>query len=70
MGSQIKATKLSDRYVTVKGLVERTVKSDTGIWSVSFKDAGNDLSQVFTKSEQDKQTILDFFSRQGLLWRT
>ncbi len=28
LGSQIKATRLSDRYVTVKGLVERKVKSD------------------------------------------
>ena len=28
LGAQIKATRLSDRYVTVKGLVERKVKSD------------------------------------------
>jgi len=54
LGGQIKAIKLADRYVTVKGLVERTVKSDTAIWPVSFKEAGNDLSQVFAKSEADK----------------
>ncbi len=65
MGSQIKATKLSDRYVTVKGLVERTVKSDTGIWNVAFKEAGNDLPQVFAKSQSDKQAIFDFFATQG-----
>jgi hypothetical protein len=65
MGSQIKATKLSDRYVTVKGLVERTVKSDTGIWNVNFKEAGNDLPQVFAKSQADKQTVYDFFAKQG-----
>ena len=28
LGSQIKATRLGDRYVAVKGLVERRVKSD------------------------------------------
>ncbi|AFL86965.1 hypothetical protein Terro_0626 [Terriglobus roseus DSM 18391] len=65
MGSQIKATKLSDRYVTVKGLVERTVKSDTGIWNVAFKEAGNDLPPVFAKSQADKQAIMDFFAKQG-----
>jgi len=31
LGAQIKATRLSDRYVTVKGLVERKVKSDLAI---------------------------------------
>ena len=66
LGSQIKAIKLADRYVTVKGLVERTVKSDTAIWSLNFKEAGNDLPQVFARSEQDKATVIKFFADQGV----
>jgi uncharacterized protein len=66
LGSQIKDLKLADRYVTVKGLVERTVKSDTAIWPVSFKEAGNDLPQVFAKSETDKNSVLKFFAEQGV----
>lgn len=66
LGAQIKAIKLADRYVTVKGLVERTVKSDTAIWPVTFKEAGNDLPTVFAKSEQDKQAVLKFFAAQGV----
>ncbi|HEY0263782.1 MAG TPA: SIMPL domain-containing protein [Granulicella sp.] len=66
LGSEIKEIKLADRYVTVKGLVERTVKSDTAIWPVSFKEAGNDLPQVFAKSEDDKNTVLKFFAGQGI----
>jgi uncharacterized protein len=62
LGSQIKDLKLADRYVTV----ERTVKSDTAIWPVSFKEAGNDLPQVFTKSETDKNSVLRFFAEQGV----
>jgi hypothetical protein len=66
LGAEIKAIKLADRYVTVKGLVERTVKSDAAIWSVAFKEAGNDLPAVFAKSEQDKATVLKFFAGQGI----
>ncbi len=54
LGSEIRAMKMADRYVTVEGLVERTVKSDRAIWAVSFKTAGNDLSSVFAKSEEDR----------------
>lgn len=66
LGSEIKDIRLADRYVTVKGLVERTVKSDMAIWPVSFKEAGNDLPQVFAKSEADKTTVLKFFAGQGI----
>jgi uncharacterized protein len=66
LGSEIKEIRLADRYVTVKGLVERTVKSDMATWPVSFKEAGNDLPQVFAKSEADKTAVLKFFAGQGI----
>jgi hypothetical protein len=66
MGAQIKATRLSDRYVTVKGLVERKVKSDLAIWPLSYKEAGDDLSSVYSKAEVDKQVILQFLGQQGI----
>jgi hypothetical protein len=66
LGAQIKATKLSDRYVTVKGLVERTVKSDLAIWPLSYKEAGDDLSSVYAKTETDKRTVLEFLDQQGI----
>ncbi len=66
LGSQIKATRLSDRYVTVKGLVERRVKSDLAIWPLSFKEAGDDLSLVYGKTDSDKKAILAFLEQQGI----
>lgn len=66
LGSQIKATRLSDRYVTVKGLVERTVKSDLAVWPISYKEAGDDLASLYAKTEADKQTILQFLDQQGI----
>ncbi|HKS80906.1 MAG TPA: SIMPL domain-containing protein [Candidatus Acidoferrales bacterium] len=66
LGSQIKATRLSDRYVTVRGLAERNVKSDLAIWCLGYKDAGDDLLPLYSKSEADKKAILEFLSRQGI----
>jgi hypothetical protein len=66
LGAQIKATRLSDRYVTVRGLVERTVKSDLAIWPLSYKEAGDDLTTVYAKTEADKQAILQVLSQQGI----
>src|SRR5579862_4558337 len=66
LGTQIKATRLGDQYVTVKGLVERKVKSDLAIWSLSYKEAGDDLSLVYSKTEADKKTVLQFLDQQGI----
>ncbi|MGI9101176.1 MAG: SIMPL domain-containing protein [Terriglobales bacterium] len=66
LGGQIKATRLSDRYVTVRGLVERKVKSDLAIWPLRYKEAGDDLQQVYAKTEADKTAILQFLAQQGI----
>ena len=66
LGTEIKETRLADRYVTVKGLVERTIKSDTAVWALDFKETGNDLQQVFAKSAQDEQTVLKFLIAQDI----
>jgi uncharacterized protein len=66
LGAEIKATRLSDRYVTVKGLVERQVKSDLAIWPIGFKEAGDDLSSLYSHSESDKNSVLQFLAQQGI----
>jgi uncharacterized protein len=66
LGAEIKATRLSDRYVTVKGLVERKVKSDLAIWPLSYKEAGNELAPLYAKTEGDKKAIMDFLDQQGM----
>lgn len=66
LGSEIKETRLGDRYVTVKGLVERKVKSDLAIWPLNYKEAGDDLTSVYNKTETDKKAILDFLQQQKI----
>src|SRR5580698_10296727 len=66
LGVQIKNTRLADRYVTVKGLVERNVKSDLAIWPLCYKEAGDDLTALYAKTEADKKVILDFLQQQSI----
>src|SRR5580658_3830874 len=66
LGAEIKETRLGDHYVTVKGLVERRVKSDTATWALNFKETGNDLPQVFAKGQQDQQAVLKFLIAQDV----
>jgi len=66
LGSQIKAIRLGDRYVTVKGLVERKVKSDLAVWPLTYKEAGDDLATLYAKTEADKKTVMQFLADEGI----
>ncbi len=66
LGGQIKAIRLGDRYVTVKGLVERPVKSDLAIWPITYKETGDELAGISAKTETDKKIVLDFLTGQGV----
>lgn len=66
LGSEIRDIKLADRSVTVKGLVERTVKSDTAIWTLSFKESSDDLKTGYAKSQADQAAVLEFLKSNGI----
>lgn len=57
--------KMSDRYVTAKGLVERTERSDRGTFELGFKISGNDLTQAYQKLNADTETIRTFITAAG-----
>ncbi|MGH9740217.1 MAG: SIMPL domain-containing protein [Candidatus Acidiferrales bacterium] len=66
LGAQIKAVRLGDRYVSVRGLAERTVKSDLAIWPINYTETGDDLPALYAKTEADKAVILKFLAKQGI----
>lgn len=66
LGAQIKAVRLADRYVSVRGLAERTVKSDLAIWPINYTETGDDLPSLYSRTEADKKIILQFLARQGI----
>jgi hypothetical protein len=52
--------------VSVRGLAERTVKSDLAIWPINYTETGDDLPVLYSKTEADKKTILKFLGQQGI----
>jgi len=66
LGTQIKATRLADRYVSVRGLAERNVKADLAIWPIDYKEAGDDLPALYSKTEADRKVILQFLNHEGI----
>jgi hypothetical protein len=61
LGTRVRDFKRADRYVEV----ERTVKSDSATWPISFSEAGDALPDVFAASEKDKAAVLAFLAAQG-----
>lgn len=54
-----------NRYVSVKGLAEQTVKSDQAIWQLTITYSANDLSAVYAGIANAQETIRAFWMKQG-----
>jgi hypothetical protein len=66
LGAEIKATRLGDRFVSVRGLAERNVKSDLAIWPLEYTETGDDLPSLYAKAEGDRKVILEFLKQEGI----
>jgi len=55
----------AERYVTVKGLVERDVKADLALWTISYTSNGPDLSSANDQLQQDQKTVIAFAQAHG-----
>jgi hypothetical protein len=56
----------SDRFVTVKGVSERSVEADLALWPLQFVAADNDLGRAQGRLDESIRETLDFLARQGL----
>jgi hypothetical protein len=65
MKEAIVQAKKAERFVTVKGISQRDVKADLGIWEVDYREVGNDLTTLNTKMTQDQQVVLKFLTNNG-----
>jgi hypothetical protein len=51
--------------VTVKGLVEKEVKADEAVWTLSLRRASDDLKDVHARVSADRKTVNAFLQKQG-----
>jgi uncharacterized protein len=55
----------AERYVTVKGLVEREVTADLALWTISYTASGPDLNSTNAQLQQDQKIVLAFAQAHG-----
>jgi hypothetical protein len=55
-----------DRFVTVKGVAERVVEADVGLWPLRFVATDNDLGTAQSKVEAQRQAVTAFLRKNGL----
>ena len=54
-----------DRTVTVKGLSEREVPANIAIWPITFSEADNDLSHLYSVIQKKVDMIIEFLNKHG-----
>lgn len=67
MGNGFYKARFADRYVSVKGVAERQVKSDLAIWDLSYKATGNDLRVVNNQINQNQKDALAFLAKHNFV---
>jgi len=58
-------SKSSDRYITVKGLVEQIEKADRGVFELNFKVSDNDFNILQQKLASQTKIVQSFLEAQG-----
>lgn len=54
-------------YVSVKGLAEREVDANVGIWPIRFKAMESDLEQVNTQFKKQTEVLVAFLKQKGFV---
>jgi len=65
IGKGLQFLKSTAPIVTVKGIAERDVKSDLGIWEINYREIGNDLPKLDAQIQHDYDTTVKFLKQVG-----
>lgn len=66
IGKALYLAKKMSRSVTVKGLAEKDIKSDLGIWEINYREIGSDLVQINQQLLRDEQLVTAFLKQHGI----
>ncbi|NLH94780.1 MAG: SIMPL domain-containing protein [Synergistaceae bacterium] len=65
VGEALKEARSAERFVTVRGFAEKNVEADLVIWPITFRDTGNDLSELQKQVDFHKSEIRAFLAAAG-----
>jgi len=65
VGEGFEGSRRGDRYVTVRGLVERPVRADVAVWSISFTATNDDVTKANADIERDAKLVTAFAHDHG-----
>ncbi|MGH7781979.1 MAG: SIMPL domain-containing protein [Candidatus Binataceae bacterium] len=54
-----------DRYVTARGLVERSVKADVAVWNIAFTATNDDVTKANAEIDRDAKLVTTFAHDHG-----
>ena len=66
VGGGFVRARTADRYVTVKGVAERIVDADIGLWPLRLSATDNDLGKAQDKIEAQRRAVMAFLQKTGL----
>ena len=66
LGAAWVRARTADRFVTVKGVAERIVDADIGLWPLPFVATDNVLTNAQAKIESQRKTVMEFLKQNGL----
>jgi hypothetical protein len=65
IGRGLYRARAADRFVTVRGLVERDVTADLAVWTLGFTATDNDIAKASAKIDADTRTVTAFLQGEG-----
>jgi uncharacterized protein len=58
-------SRMGARYVTARGLVERSVRADIAVWTISYSATNNDVTKANAEVDRDTQLATAFVKQRG-----
>ncbi len=65
IGKALYKARLMNRIVTVKGIAERNVKADLGIWELNYREISNNLIDANKRLQHDQELVVAYLKQHG-----